>query len=984
MSVSDGDGHGNGNGERELDRFYGPNAGYVLDLFERYRQDPAAVDAASRAAFAGWTPPATAAGPRRASEPDVSAAAATAALAQGIRLFGHLGAQLDPLGAPPPGDPQLDPATHGVSQQELARLPASVVGGPTGRNRHTAHASDAIARLRQLYCGTTGYEFAHVADPDERAWLLDAIETERFRPPADPIDEHELLDRLTEVSAFERFLHRAYPGQTRFSVEGLGMLIPMLDELLASAAAGGTRTILLGMAHRGRLNVLAHVLGKPYAHILAEFEGRVPGRGAPSESTDEGWTGDVKYHAGGRRAYHPDGRPAGTVAVVMVPNPSHLEFVDPVVQGMARAADEDRHRPGPPVQDESASLGVLIHGDASFPGQGIVAETLNLSRLAGYRTGGTLHIIANNQLGFTTEPSAARSTLYASDLAKGFEIPIAHVNADDPVACLAAMRLATAYRGQFHKDALIDLIGYRRWGHNEGDEPSFTQPRLYARIAEHPTVRERFAQELVRRGTVRDSEPEAFLRAGLDEFQRLRESVLRADARDGGGGGGGENMPTSVPLSEVEARLHAPLPSVPPPPTPRLSRERLRALNDALQAFPGGFQVNPKIERALGRRRAAFAQPGSPIDWGHAESLAFASLLTTDTPVRLTGQDSIRGTFSQRHLVFYDARTGEPFTPLLALRDASASFDVHNSPLSESAALGFEYGYSVQAPDTLVVWEAQYGDFVNGAQVIVDEFVVSGQAKWGLASGLVMLLPHAWEGQGPDHSSARLERFLGVAAEDNIRVANCTTAAQYFHLLRRQAASLRAGPRPLVVLTPKSLLRHPLAASPAADLAHGGFQPVLDDALVGHAPERVRRLAFCSGKIWADLVSDRRREDEDALDLAVVRLEELYPFPAEATAEILARYRGARDVIWLQEEPMNMGAWWFVKRNLEPLLGADRTLRYIGRPELASPAEGWAAVHAVEQRRILDEVLVAAATPAPVKRAVASRAAARGGQHHAG
>src|SRR5579859_2599228 len=512
-----------------LDEFFGPNAGYALELLERV-QDSAPTEA-----------------PRQAPEPptglrasaEVSAAAAAAALAQSIRLFGHRGAQLDPLGSEPPGDPHLDYGAHGLSEEELVHLPASIVGGAVAR-ADLANAAEAIHRLEQIYCRTAGYEIAHVEDPTERAWLLDAIEEERFRPPRDPVDERELLDRLTEISAFERFIHRAYPGQTRFSVEGLGMLIPMLDELIADSAVHGTRSILLGMAHRGRLNVLAHVLGKPYARILAEFEGREPSRrGAPSESTDEGWAGDVKYHAGARRVLSdrsPDqsnGTRRRTVTVVMAPNPSHLEFVDPVVQGMARAADEDRKRAGPPLQDEASSLGVLIHGDASFPGQGVVAETLNLSRLPGYRTGGTLHLIANNQLGFTTDPREGRSTLYASDLAKGFEIPIVHVNADDPIACLAAIRLAAAYRSKFGQDFLIDLIGYRRWGHNEGDDPSFTQPRTYAAIEKQPTVRERFAADLVRRGVVREGDPEAFLKAGLDEFQRIREAVRhQPDGRD--------------------------------------------------------------------------------------------------------------------------------------------------------------------------------------------------------------------------------------------------------------------------------------------------------------------------------------------------------------------------------------------------------------------------------------------------------------------
>jgi 2-oxoglutarate dehydrogenase E1 component len=923
-----------------LDEYFGPNAGYVADLFDRFQQDPASVDAETRAIFAAWL-----AGPRPAAEPapavgglDVSAAAGAAALAQAIRLFGHLGASLDPLGSPPPGDPQLDPATHGVDEDLLERLPGRAVGGPIGRS--APNAAVAIRQLRALYSSSTGYELAHVQSPDERAWLVEAIEEQRFTLPNDPVDERGLLDRLTEVSAFERFLHQAYPGQTRFSVEGVGMMIPMLDELIERAAGSGTRSILLGMAHRGRLNVLTHVLGKPYDQVLAEFEGRGRAlRSRPNDTTDGGWAGDVKYHAGGRQEY---GAGAGAVAVVMVPNPSHLELVDPVVQGMARAADEDRRRPGRPAQDEVASLAVLIHGDASFMGQGIVAETLNLSGLPGYRTGGTLHLIANNQLGFTTAPAEDRSTLYASDLAKGFEIPVVHVNAHDPIACLAAARLAVAYRARFRKDFLIDLIGYRRWGHNEGDEPSFTQPRMYRTVAELPTVRERFAEDLVARGVVRPDEPDALLKAGLDELQRIREAVLSrgVDAE-------------SVPNLQVARNGSNGDGPVLAPGGPTL--DALRDLNSALLRFPSGFTLNPKLERAIQRRRVAFDAPDAPIDWGHAETLAFATLLREGVPIRLTGQDAVRGTFSQRHLTFYDAETGEPYTPLEALPTARASFDVRNSPLSENATLGFEYGYSVQAADTLVLWEGQYGDFINGAQAIVDEYIVSGQAKWGMLTGLVLLLPHAWEGQGPDHSGGRLERFLELCAEENIQVANCSRAGQYFHLLHRQAVSLGGRPRPLVVMTPKSLLRHPLAAARGADLAGGAFHPILDDGRAARRRDAVRRVVLCSGKVWTDVESDQRRAADESL--AVVRVEQLFPFPADELGAVLAAYPGLREVIWLQEEPENMGAWWFVERRLRRLLGSRIELRHVGRPEMASPAEGWSDAHADEQRRIVGEIL---------------------------
>jgi 2-oxoglutarate dehydrogenase E1 component len=945
-----------------LDEFYGPNAGYVAELFERYQRDPNAVDPPTRAFFADWQP-ATAPQPIL-SAPSAPASAGAAALAQAIRFFGHLGAQLDPLGSLPRTDSILDPATHGAGQADLAQLPASVVGGPLAQI--TDNAAEAIRGLRQIYSGTTGYEFSHLTVPEERSWLMEAVESGRFRPPADPVDERSLLDRLTEISAFERFLQRAHPGQTRFSIEGLGMMIPMLDELIDRSAASGTRSVVLGMAHRGRLNVLAHVLGKPYEQILAEFEGRALTRQiAPTDGTDQSWTGDVKYHAGGRRAYNPDdGESAslGTervVTVILAPNPSHLEAVDPVVQGMARAANEPHRRPGPDHRDEVATLAVLIHGDASFPAQGVVAETLNLSGLPGYRTGGTLHLIANNQLGFTTQPAEARSTLYASDLAKGFEIPIVHVNADDPLACLAATRLAVAYRARFQKDFLIDLIGYRRWGHNEGDEPSFTQPTMYRQIREHPTVRELFAADLVRRGVIPPDEPAALLKAGLDEFQRLREGVLArretavdGSELDGQSAAADDTIDTADDALDaggshttVAANGHQSV----------VSLDELRVINAELLKLPNGFALNGKLERAMQRRRAAFEQPDATIDWGHAETLALATILRDGTPIRLTGQDAVRGTFSQRHLSFYDERTGASFTPLAELPQARAEAEIRNSPLSENAVLGFEYGYSVQARETLVLWEAQYGDFINGAQVVVDEFIASGQAKWGLTTGLVLLLPHAWEGQGPDHSSGRLERFLQLAADDNLCIVNCSTAAQYFHLLRRQAETLRGSPRPLVIMTPKSLLRHPLAVARAAELSQGCFRSVLDDPLTHERPQRVRRVVLCSGKVWADVLVDPARVQRDTL--AVVRVEELYPFPAHDIRALIDAYAGAEEVVWLQEEPRNMGAWTFVQPRLRQLLGANQRLQYVGRPEMASPAEGWADVHALEQRRLVETVL---------------------------
>ncbi len=906
--------------------FQGVNAGYVLELYERFRQDPTAVDAASRAFFDQWELPVEE--PVAAPAADVDKVVAVANLAQAIRSYGHTAAQLDPLGSPAPGDPSLAPAFHGLNEEDLRHLPASLIAGPAAAT--AGSALEAIQSLRAVYCATTGYDYDHVRVPEEREWLRHVAESGRFRPPEDPIDGRGLLERLTQVEAFEHFLHRIFPGKTRFSIEGLDMLVPILDEVIGAAAEAGISTILIGMAHRGRLNVLAHVINKPYAQILAEFKDPARGRSFFIRE-DLGWTGDVKYHMGARRALA-GGEPVDVV-VCMPPNPSHLEHINPVVEGMARAAGTRVDEPGLPRFDHAVALPILIHGDAAFPAQGVVAETLNLSRLPGYRTGGTIHIIANNQLGYTTTPEDGRSTLYASDLAKGFKIPIVHVNADDPEACLEAARLAFAYRAQFEKDFLIDLVGYRRYGHNEGDEPVFTQPLIYRNIENHPGVRALWAGTLLKRGTIDEDWPDERVGARMRELQGVLESL------------------------QPEADIVEPPPTPPPPGAARqvktaIPAERLRELNEALLRVPDGFALNPKLARAMRRRRTALADLDEPtIDWAMAESLALASILADGIAIRLTGQDVERGTFSQRHAVFHSVETGETFTPLQALPQAKAAFEVRNSPLSESAALGFEYGYDVQEPHRLVIWEAQYGDFINGAQTVVDEFVVSARAKWGQMPSLVLLLPHGYEGQGPDHSSARLERFLQLAAETNLRVANCSSAAQYFHLLCRQALLLETDPLPLVVMTPKGLLRHPRAASSLRDLAEGGWQPVIDDAQARQQPKKVRRLILCSGKVYVDLVTHQRREE--SLAVAIARLEQLYSFPADDLRLVLDTYPMLEEVVWLQEEPENMGAWEYTRPRLSALIDGRWRLRCVSRPRSSSPAEGSSAWHAMNQDALI-------------------------------
>lgn len=912
--------------------FSGVNAGYVFELYERYLQDPSSVDAPTRAFFERWTPPdpfSGAANDAPASDapidtPDVSKVAAVVSYAAAIREYGHLAAQLDPLGTPPMSDPALDMSAHGLTEDDLRRLPASLIGGPLAQR--TRNALEATEALRAVYAGSIGCDFDHIRRPEERLWLRDAIESGRFSARNQPLDSETLLQRLTEVEVFERFIHRIFPGKHRFSIEGLDVIVPMLDEIIALLAESGESNILLGMAHRGRLNVLAHTLNKPYASIFAEFKDPVRKH---RYSDDIGWMGDVKYHLGGTRAIK-NGSPVESV-VTMAPNPSHLEFVNPVVEGMARAAGTDVSQRGAPSFDPSITQPILIHGDAAFPGQGIVSETLNLSQLPGYWTGGTFHIITNNQLGFTTNPVDSRSTLYASDLAKGFKIPVIHVNADDAEACIEVARIAFAYLAAFERDFVIDLIGYRRWGHNEGDEPNFTQPLMYSKIKNHPTVRQLWADTLVKRGVISAQRADDLVKEQTLKLQAVLEGL------------------------DPERDLIEPLPTPPVPKTARrlvtaIPVARLRELNRSLLTMPDDFHAHPKLAGAMQKRRDALEKLDERvIDWATAEDLAVASVLEDGIAVRLTGQDVERGTYSQRHAVLSDQVTGEAFIPLQALPQAQAAYEIHNSPLSEAAALGFEFGYNVQAPRRLVLWEAQYGDFDNGAQVIIDEFLVSGRAKFGLTPSLVMLLPHGYEGAGPDHSSARIERFLQLTADINMRVANPTTPAQYFHLLRRQALLLESDPLPLVVMTPKSLLRHPLVISSLNELAEGQWQPVIDDATTD--PAAVQRVILCSGKVYIDLVSSKTRQDHP--EVALVRVEQVYPFPTEDLTPIIARYSNAAEVVWLQEEPENMGAWEFARPLLQELLGGHLPLRYIGRPRNSSPAEGSSARHKVNQEALI-------------------------------
>jgi 2-oxoglutarate dehydrogenase E1 component len=945
----------------DLHLFHGPNAGYALELQDRYRQDPNSVDAETRAFFdnnplgaelsltvqAAPSPPSPSqSAPQTTGLEEkemIRIAAAAARLARFIRQRGHLEAHVDPLALTPSGDAGLELHLHKLTARALEAMPSSVVGGPIARE--TGNAREALERLRQVYSGTIGYDDEHIESSEERYWLRDSTESGAFLPRLTPNQKHDLLERLTEVETFERFIHSTFKGSKRFSIEGTDMLVPILDEIVREAAENGTRDVVMGMAHRGRLNVLAHVLGKPYANILVGFETQQSRDESASVAgrSGRGYPGDVKYHLGFRRAYKESG--IREMPITLVPNPSHLEFVNPVVEGYCRAAQELRSHRGQPEQDIRSALPIAIHGDAAFPGQGVVAETLNMTNLAGYRTGGTIHIIVNNQIGFTTLPSDGRSTLYASDLAKGFEIPIVHVNADDPLACIAAARMALAYRERFHKDFLIDLIGYRRYGHNEGDAPDLTQPRMYEIIEAHPTVRELWADQLLKEGVVSEEQATAMITAVKERLMAARKQ-----------------LPSETGVSGM-----ASLPSSHRAVSTAVPAETLIALNAALLTWPEDFQVNPKLERVFSRWRGGLQAEGG-IEWGQAEALAFASILSEGTPIRLTGQDSERGTFGHRNQVLHDTVTGERFVPLQALPTARAAYAVYNSPLSENAALGFEYGYCINAQEVLTLWEGQFGDFANGAQVIIDQFLTSGSAKWKQTPSLVLLLPHGYEGSGPEHSSARLERFLQLAANENIRIANCTSAAQYFHLIRRQAALLESDPRPLIVMTPKSLLRHPRAGSSLIDLAEGEFQAVIDDRVAQSRAEKVTRLVLCSGKVYIDLAGTDAFTQAERV--AVVRVEQLYPFPSEEIKRVVAGYPNLRELVWLQEEPQNMGAWNFVAPRLREQADWRGELRYVGRAEAASPAEGSMAAHMVEQNHLLAAALQGAPEISPASSAL--------------
>jgi 2-oxoglutarate dehydrogenase E1 component len=868
--------------------------------------------------------------PDQASAPLINAdpmkQAAVARLIQAWRERGHLIADLDPLGHEPSYHPELDPETYGLTIWDLDReFLTGSLGEAIGEGspKPIATLREILETLRDTYCGKIGCEYMNIQVPEQKSWLQHRMEPGKNHWPLDRETRLRILRNLLAAEEFEHFLHSRFVGQKRFALEGAETALAIMEEILERAAGHNVAEIVIGMAHRGRLNFLANTVGKDVRQIFSEFEGEIdPGSTQGS--------GDVKYHLGATGIRKMEN--GHEIVISVSPNPSHLEAVDPVVEGIVRPKQD---RLGDARRERV--IPVLIHGDAAFAGQGVVAETLNLSQLDGYSTGGTIHLIINNQIGFTTNPDEARSTPYSTDVARGVQAPIFHVNGDSPQAAIRVVQIAFDYRQQFKKDVVIDMFCYRRHGHNEGDDPSYTQPILYRKIKDYPSVGTQYSERLVREGVLTADEAadmrDALKKRLSDAFDAVQKKSEHYQVQE------------LSAVSKEEIGNFCPRTAVNQPVLERVIR--------AMGAFPSNFHLHPKLKAFVDRRTAILTKGGS-IDWAFGEALAFGTLALEGTPVRLSGQDSTRGTFSQRHLGFVDSENGRPYIPLQHISPDQARFDVYDSMLSEYAVVGFEFGYSVADPLSLVIWEAQFGDFANGAQIMLDQFISSAESKWGQPSGLVMLLPHGFEGQGPEHSSARIERYLTLCAENNMLVVNCTTPAQYFHVLRRQmyGGSDRRGMRkPLIIFTPKSLLRHPRAVSTLRDFSTGGFVEIIGEA-DGVDPDRVTRVVFCSGKIYYDLL-ERKPEH-----VALVRVEQLYPFAADQATDILARYSPSAEVVWAQEEPRNMGPWRFMREHLELLLDATRReLYYVGRPESASPATGSGKRHQQEQAQIVSDAL---------------------------
>jgi 2-oxoglutarate decarboxylase len=855
-------------------------------------------------------------------------------LINAYRVRGHLIADLNPLGSEPSYHYELDPANYGLTIWDLDRcfitggLSAALGDAPTP----TATLREILETLRQTYCGKIGVEYMNIQHPEQKSWLQMRMEPKRNNWPLAPEVRRRILSSLIAAETFERFLHNRFIGHKRFSCEGAETIIPLLNELIEMAADQRVTEVVIGMAHRGRLNVLANIIGKPATQILSEFEGNV-------DPTSIQGSGDVKYHLGASGSHRAQCGKEITVSVA--PNPSHLEAVNPVVEGIVRAK-QNRYR----ARGDGQVLSLLVHGDAAFAGQGIVAETLNLSQLPGYQTEGTIHLIINNQIGFTTEPEAARSTPYSTDVAKMVQAPIFHVNGDDPEAAIRAVSVAFDYRQRFKRDVVLDMLCFRLYGHNEADDPSFTQPLLYQKIRKHPSVRRLYSERLLREGFLEQQEMEQIQKKEVAKLNAAFEEVQRKVDR-------------FVPV-EMSAFRPGEMESTSMLTPTGVSKDLLTQITMALTTLPGDFHIHRKLADFVGRRRR-MVEEDTPIDWAFAEALAFGTLVVEGTPVRLSGQDSSRGTFSQRHLILYDETNGHEHLSLQHLTPSQASFEVYDSLLSEEAVLGFEFGYSVADPLTLVLWEAQFGDFANNAQVIIDQFIAGAEAKWQQPSGLVLLLPHGYEGQGPEHSSARMERYLQLCAENNLQVCSCTTAAQNFHLLRRQMHGGKGGRgirKPLINFTPKSLLRHPRAMSRLNELAEGSFCEVINQS-ESVPREKVSKVIFCTGKVSIELAEACQEKQAD--DQVILKLEQLYPFPKNQIARELKKYPNARDFVWVQEEPQNMGAWFFVKDRLVREIRAEYPLRYVGRPESASTASGSLKTHLREQAALVKAAVAGSA-----------------------
>ncbi len=891
------------------------SADFIDVQYRKWKSDPSSLSDDWQFFFKGFEL-AGAPGPADVDPEQALRQANVGELIRRYRDIGHLLACMDPLSACPTSHPLLDLDAFGLDVSDLDRTFAA----PDLIEQTAAPLKEIVGRLKQTYCHSVGVEYMHLQDPDERRWLQTRMEPVKNQVELTATERVELLRKLSAASLFEGFLNKKYVGVTRFSLEGGEALIPFLDVLRRRAVESGCREIILGMAHRGRLNVLRNILEKPAEEIFSEFE-------SCYDPQDLVGSGDVKYHIG----YLTEHKMADdtSLSLYLVSNPSHLEAVDPVVEGITRARQDLL-----PADGDKAVLPVLLHGDAAFAGQGVVAETLNMSQLKGYRTGGTVHVIINNQIGYTTLPEDARSTRYSTDVAKMLMVPIFHVHGEDPEAVVHVARLAADYRYRFGKDVVIDLVCYRRYGHNEGDEPYFTQPTMYQRIRQRPPLNRVYGDRLVAEGVLSKTD--------VDKIEQGVTSGLDAAYEEIHGATCLFPEPRFFPEWETVSGAFAP-----DPVETAVDKKTLGNLAGRLAELPEGFTVHPRLKGVLDKRRDA-VNTGEGIDWAGAEALAFASLLAEGHPVRLSGQDVSRGTFSQRHSVIWDYETGQSHTPLNHLEAGQAPFEVYNSLLAEAGVLGFEYGYAVTRPQVLTLWEAQFGDFANSAQCVIDLFIASGQAKWQQLCGLTLLLPHGWEGLGPEHSSARLERFLQLCANDNMQVANPTTPAQYFHLLRRQIkAPFR---KPLILMTPKSLLRHPMAVSSLKDLANSQFSPILDDA---EAAASAKKVIFCSGKIYYQLIA--RRQQINAVDTAIVRVEMLHPFPEKALVAVIGRYKKAKDWVWVQEEPENMGAWQFMRPRLAPLL--KKTLDYVGRNAAASPATGFPKIYKMEQDGIVDRAI---------------------------